>query len=110
MRCSACATCRRSSRLSRWSEGGALMLPRTEFDAGRTGPLDGVRVVDLSRLVAGNMATLLLADYGADVIKIEHPDKGGDLRKWRGDGYETFWKVYARNKRSLSLDVRADPG
>ena len=78
------------------------------FDPEKRGPLDGVRVLDLSRLVAGNMSTLLLADYGADVIKIEHPKNGDDLRKWRAGGVETFWKVYARNKRSMALDIRKD--
>src|SRR5512146_3241008 len=78
------------------------------FDPEKRGPLDGVRVLDLSRLVAGNMSTLLLADYGADVIKIEHPKNGDDLRKGRAAGVETFWKVYARNKRSIALDIRND--
>ena len=80
------------------------------FDPALAGPLQGVRVLDLSRLVAGNMATLLLGDYGADVIKIEHPEKGDDLRRWRAAGVETFWKVYGRNKRSLALDIRKGEG
>ncbi len=80
------------------------------FDPDSRGPLHGVRVLDLSRLVAGNMATLLLGDYGADVIKIEHPEKGDDLRRWRAAGVETFWKVYGRNKRSLALDIRKGEG
>ncbi len=78
------------------------------YNPDHRGPLDGMRVLDLSRLVAGNMSTLLLADYGADVIKIEHPKNGDDLRKWRADGIETFWKVYGRNKRSMALDIRKD--
>ena len=85
------------------------MMARS-FDPARKGPLDGVRVLDLSRLVAGNMATLLLADYGADVIKVEHPEKGDDLRRWRAAGVETFWKIYGRNKRSLALDIRKGEG
>ena len=80
------------------------------FDETNRGPLDGVRVIDLSRLVAGNMATLQLADYGADVIKVEHPTKGDDLRNWRVEGIETFWKVYGRNKRSMALDIRKARG
>src|ERR1700761_114534 len=79
-----------------------------KFDAQRKGLLDGVRVVDMSRLVAGNMTTHVLADYGADVIKVERPGKGDDLRSWRVEGVEVFWKVYARNKRSLVLDIRDD--
>ncbi|WDR03493.1 CoA transferase [Devosia algicola] len=75
----------------------------------RLGPLDGIRVLDMSRLVAGNMATLQLADFGADVIKVEHPEKSDDLRRWLVDGAEVYWKIYARNKRSITLDVRTEP-
>jgi crotonobetainyl-CoA:carnitine CoA-transferase CaiB-like acyl-CoA transferase len=81
-----------------------------KFDAARKGLLDGVRVVDLSRLVAGNMATHVLADYGADVIKVERPGKGDDLRNWRVKGFEVFWKVYSRNKRSVAIDLQSDDG
>jgi len=80
------------------------------FDADRIGLLDGVRVVDLSRLVAGNMTTHVLADYGADVIKVERPGKGDDLRSWRVEGIEVFWKVYSRNKRSVAIDLQKDDG
>lgn len=80
------------------------------FTPDRRGPLDGVRIVDMSRLVAGNMTTHVLADYGADVIKIERPGKGDDLRNWRVDGVEVFWKVYARNKRSMALDIHDAEG
>ena len=50
-------------------------------------PLDGITVLDLSRLVAGNMVSLQLADFGAEVIKIEDPDKGDPLRHWRVKGH-----------------------
>ena len=53
------------------------------FDASAAGPLDGIRVIDLSRLVAGNMLSLQLADFGADVVKIEPPGSGDPLRGWR---------------------------
>ena len=69
-------------------------------------PLDGVRVLDLTRLVAGNVASVVLADFGADVIKVEHPERGDDLRRWSEGGVETWWKVYGRNKRSLALDLK----
>lgn len=72
------------------------------------GPLNGIRIIDLSRLVAGNMATLQLADFGADVIKVEPLPAGDPLRAWKQDGHSTFWKVYGRNKRSLGLDFRGD--
>jgi crotonobetainyl-CoA:carnitine CoA-transferase CaiB-like acyl-CoA transferase len=81
-----------------------------KFDETATGPLNGVRVLDLSRLVAGNMLTLFLADFGADVIKIEREGQGDDLRNWREAGHEIYWKVYGRNKRSLVLDLKAESG
>ena len=80
------------------------------FDSAQSGPLHDVRVLDLSRLVAGNMLTLGLADFGADVIKIERPGGGDDLRNWRECGHEIYWKVYGRNKRSLVLDLKSDEG
>ena len=70
------------------------------------GPLDGIRVIDLSRLVAGNMLSLQLADYGAEVIKIEDPEQGDPLRDWRVKGISVHWKVYARNKKSVALNLR----
>ncbi len=74
-------------------------------------PLTGIRVLDLSRLVAGNMLTLLLADFGADVVKVEDPGTGDALREWKAaNGESLFWKVYARNKRSITLDLRLPEG
>jgi crotonobetainyl-CoA:carnitine CoA-transferase CaiB-like acyl-CoA transferase len=75
------------------------------FQPAATGPLAGVRVLDLSRLVAGNMLSLQLADFGADVIKVE-PPAGDPLRDWRDGGVELHWKTYARNKRSIVLNFR----
>jgi crotonobetainyl-CoA:carnitine CoA-transferase CaiB-like acyl-CoA transferase len=79
------------------------------LDPTARGPLNGVRVVDLSRLVAGNILTLQLADFGAEVIKVEPPE-GDTLRSWRVKGVETAWKVYGRNKKSVALDLRSDAG
>src|SRR5450759_2088697 len=79
-----------------------------KFDPAQTGPLADVRVVDLSRLVAGNMLTAYLADFGADVIKVERAGEGDDLRRWREAGQPIYWKVYGRNKRSLVLDLKAN--
>src|SRR3546814_8802516 len=70
------------------------------------GALDGIRVLDLSRLVAGNAVTHVLADHGAEVIKIEKPGVGDDLRNWKTEGVSTHWKVYCRNKKSVTLDFR----
>ena len=81
-----------------------------QFEPGQKGPLHGVRVLDLSRLVAGNMLTLFLADFGADVIKIEREGSGDDLRNWREGGHPIYWKVYGRNKRSMVLDLKSEPG
>jgi formyl-CoA transferase len=69
-----------------------------------------VRVLDLSRLVSGNMLTHVLADLGAEVVKVERPKVGDDLRNWRVDDIQTYWKVYARNKKSLTLDLRSEQG
>lgn len=76
------------------------------FDENFKGPLDGKTVLDLSRLVAGNMVSLQLADYGAEVIKIEPADKGDPLRHWLTNNIPVNWKVYARNKKSVSMELR----
>ena len=75
------------------------------FDPAAHGPLDGVRVLDLSRMVAGNMLSLQLADFGADVVKVE-PPAGDPLRDWYDAGQPLHWKTYGRNKRSLVLNLR----
>jgi crotonobetainyl-CoA:carnitine CoA-transferase CaiB-like acyl-CoA transferase len=86
------------------------MIPRIQFDPTAPAPLDGIRVVDLSRLVAGNMVSLQLADQGAEVIKIEDPKVGDPLRAWRVKGLSLHWKVYARNKKSLAINLRPRAG
>jgi crotonobetainyl-CoA:carnitine CoA-transferase CaiB-like acyl-CoA transferase len=86
------------------------MIPRIEFDPTAPAPLDGIRVVDISRLVAGNMVSLQLADQGAEVIKVEDPKVGDPLRAWRVKGLSLHWKVYARNKKSLAIDLRPQAG
>jgi crotonobetainyl-CoA:carnitine CoA-transferase CaiB-like acyl-CoA transferase len=78
-----------------------------QFDPLARGPLTGYRVLDLSRLVAGNMLSLQLADFGADVVKIEPPE-GDPLRAWRDGGEQLFWKTYSRNKQSIVLNLRHD--
>ncbi|MEO8024010.1 CaiB/BaiF CoA-transferase family protein [Polaromonas sp.] len=72
------------------------------------GPLAGLKVVELGQLIAGPFAAKTLADFGADVIKIEAPRTGDPLRKWRllKDGTSVWWQVQSRNKRSVALDLR----
>lgn len=82
-----------------------MTLRRHHFDPKANGPLAGLRVIDLSRLMAGNMLSLQLADFGADVIKVEPPE-GDPLRDWKEDGQSFFWKAYGRNKRSICLNLR----
>ncbi|MDB5880636.1 MAG: L-carnitine dehydratase/bile acid-inducible protein [Ramlibacter sp.] len=75
-----------------------------------TGPLVGLKVLELGQLIAGPFAAKTLADFGADVIKVEAPGTGDPLRKWRllKDGTSVWWQVQSRNKRSLALDLK-DP-
>ncbi len=86
------------------------MIRRIEFEPDAPVPLSGIRVVDLSRLVAGNMVSLQLADQGAEVIKIEDPKVGDPLRAWRVKGQSLHWKVYSRNKKSLAINLRPQAG
>lgn len=80
-------------------------LKLRDYDPGAGGPLSGVRVLDLSRLVAGNTLTQVLADFGAEVVKIE-PPAGDTLRSWKVKDVQTNWKLYARSKKSLGLELR----
>ncbi len=70
--------------------------------------LSGLKVLELGQLIAGPFAAKTLADFGADVIKIEPPGPGDPLRQWRllKDGTSVWWQVQSRNKRSLALDLR----
>jgi formyl-CoA transferase len=76
----------------------------------RVKPLTGVRVLDLSRMVAGGVAGMLLADFGADVVKVEQPGTGDPLRQWTTEGQPFWWKVYARNKRFVTLNLKSAEG
>ena len=88
---------------------GGAGLRRKAFEPAAAGALQGVRVVDLSRLVAGNMLTKVLADHGAEVVKVEPPE-GDTLRAWRTRGVSTTWKALGRNKLSVCLDLRSAEG
>jgi formyl-CoA transferase len=84
-----------------------MPIPKQAFEPHAEGPLRGVRVLDFSRLVAGNMLSLQLADFGAEVVKVESPGTGDTLRDWREAGVSVHWKVYARNKKSITLDLKS---
>ena len=75
-----------------------------------TGPLDGVRVLELGSFIAGPFAGQLLGDYGADVIKVEAPGDGDPMRRWGVtlDGDSLWWPAIGRNKRSVTLDLRQE--
>ncbi|HEY7364563.1 MAG TPA: CoA transferase [Methylomirabilota bacterium] len=75
-----------------------------------TGALQGVRVVDCSRLIAGGVLATVLADHGADVIKVEDPRRGDPLRTWLRERGQLWWKVYGRGKRSITLNLAAARG
>src|SRR5438067_3949815 len=87
-----------------------MSLPQQSFEPDLRCPLDGVRVVDLSRLVAGNAVSSQLADFGAEILKIEDPVKGDPLRAWQSQGVSVHWKLYARNKKSVALSLREGRG
>ncbi|MFM9880883.1 MAG: CaiB/BaiF CoA transferase family protein [Burkholderiaceae bacterium] len=76
------------------------------------GPLQGLKVLELGQLIAGPFAAKTLADFGAEVIKVEPPHTGDPLRQWRllRDGTSVWWQVQSRNKRSLALDLRQPAG
>jgi formyl-CoA transferase len=82
-----------------------VALKRRDYAGKAPGTLAGVRVVDLSRLFAGNLLTQILGDFGAEVIKVE-PPAGDTLRAWKAKGVSADWKIFARNKKSLCLELR----
>lgn len=77
-------------------------------DAASTGPLAGLKVLEMGQLIAGPFAAKTLADFGAEVIKIEPPGSGDPLRQWRllHNGTSVWWQVQSRNKKSLALDLK----
>ena len=76
------------------------------------GPLLGLKVLDLSTIVAGSTASSLFADFGAEVIKIERPGSGDPLRNWGPfvNDISLWWKVHSRNKKSITLNLNSDEG
>jgi crotonobetainyl-CoA:carnitine CoA-transferase CaiB-like acyl-CoA transferase len=82
-----------------------MPLKQRDYAPDARGTLAGVRLLDLSRLFAGNVLTQILGDFGAEVIKVE-PPAGDTLRAWRTKDIQTHWKIYSRNKKSLGLELR----
>ncbi len=86
--------------------------PESARGAASRAPLSGLRVIDISTVLAGPNAARYLADFGADVIKVEHPERGDTLRNlaWRDprDGTGMWWKLANRNKRTIALDLKDD--
>ncbi len=86
----------------------------TDAATGGPRPLDGVRVLDLTRVLAGPLGTMVVADLGADVVKVERPGAGDDLRAWgppfAPDGESAYFIAVNRNKRSVALDLKDEAG
>ncbi|MDE0721013.1 MAG: CoA transferase [Dehalococcoidia bacterium] len=76
------------------------------------GPLAGLKVLDLSIIVAGGTASSLMADFGAEVVKVERPGTGDPLRNWGpfANGVSLWWKVHSRNKKSITLNLGTPEG
>src|ERR1700760_341490 len=76
------------------------------------GPLQGIRVIEIGTLIAAPFAARLMAEFGADVIKIEAPATGDPLRKWRKlhNGTSLWWYLQSRNKKSIALDLKSSDG
>src|SRR4051794_41110486 len=78
-----------------------------------TGPLRGITVVDLTRVMTGPYCTMMLGDLGADVVKVEQPGKGDDTRHWGPpfvQGEASYFLTVNRNKRSIALDLKSHGG
>ena len=85
----------------------------SEVRDGSHSPLEGVRVVEMGSLLAGPFCGQLLADFGAEVIKVEPPGKGDPMREWgrhRKNGHTLWWPIIARNKKSVTLNLREREG
>src|SRR6476660_605982 len=76
------------------------------------GPLAGIKVLELGTLIAGPFCSRMLAEFGAEVIKIESPDGGDPIRQWRvlKDGTSLWWSVQSRNKKSVTLNLKEARG
>src|SRR5256885_12915972 len=87
------------------------MKPMTR-EASKTGPLAGIKILELGRAIAGPFAAVLLAWFGAEVIKVEPPGTGDPLRTWRAMHKDTalWWYILGRNKKCVTVDLRKPKG
>src|SRR3954453_10651392 len=77
------------------------------------GPLTGLRAIEFGQLLAGRFVGTLLGDFGAEVVKVEAPGSGDPMRDWgrlRHNDHSLWWSILARNKRSVTLNLRVDAG
>ena len=76
------------------------------------GPLMGLKILDLSTIVAGGTASSLMADFGGEVVKVERPGTGDPLRNWGPfvNGVSLWWKTHSRNKKSITLNLGSPDG
>jgi formyl-CoA transferase len=88
---------------------GSKAIDRARGQGSKARPLDGIRVLDLTRVLAGPFCSMILADMGADVIKVEEPGKGDDTRSWPPfvEGEATYFMSVNRNKKSVTLNLKA---
>ena len=105
--------CFQKCSVAKYSTTKAVLLDEVQ----RSGPLDGIRVLDLSRVLAGPYCTMVLGDLGAEIIKIEHPVGGDDTRDWgppflgSGDSQEScYFLSINRNKKSVCVNLKDERG
>ena len=90
-----------------------MPIPESERDPRLKGPLAGVRVIEMGQLLAGPFTAARLADFGAEVIKVEPPGKGDPMREWGHHRYKDmglWWPILARNKKSVTINLRDERG
>eukprot|EP00123_Amoebidium_parasiticum_P014948 comp22717_c1_seq1/m.35282 comp22717_c1_seq1/g.35282 ORF comp22717_c1_seq1/g.35282 comp22717_c1_seq1/m.35282 type:complete len:131 (-) comp22717_c1_seq1:1468-1860(-) len=87
--------------------------PPSETDSTNNGPLAGIRILDMTRVLAGPYCTMMLGDLGAEVIKVERPDGGDDTRAWKPPdihGESAYFLCVNRNKKSIAVDFKSQKG
>src|SRR5258705_4759302 len=91
----------------------SLFRPPSFFPHNMTAPLEGLRILDLSRVLAGPYCTMLLGDLGAEVIKVERPGTGDDTRAWGPPfvgGESAYYLCANRNKKSITVNLKSEQG